>query len=103
MVYIPIVGAAVIFIYAISELSGIAQALSDKATQYGLNNKYLSVLYKCIGIAYITQFASDCCKDAGENAISTKVEMFGKVMILSCTLPILFSVLDMINKVIELI
>lgn len=101
--YIPIIAAAVIFIYALSAMSGILDEISGKLESYGLNNEYMAVLFKSLGIAYITQFATDCCKDAGESAIATKVELFGKVMVLACALPVMFSVLDMIDEVLSLI
>lgn len=102
-IFIPITASAVVFIYALSELSGITEQISIKVTQYGLNNEYLIILFKSIGIAYVTEFAADCCKDAGESAIASKVELYGKVMILACAVPIMFSVLEMIDEVISLI
>lgn len=102
-IYIPIIAATVIFIYALSALGGIITSLSDALNSYGVGQEYIKVLFKSIGIAYITQFAVDCCKDAGESAIAGKVELCGKVMVLSCALPVMFSVLDMIDEVMKLI
>lgn len=102
-VYIPVVAASIIFIYAVSELCGIAQTVTNAFSKYGLNNEYMKVIFKSIGIAYVTQFASDCCRDGGEGAIASKVELCGKIMILSCAIPVMFSVLDMIDEVMKLI
>ena len=102
-IYIPITAATVIFIYAISELCGIIDGLMQKLEQYGLSNEYMKVMIKSLGIAYTSQLATDVCRDAGENAIASKVELCGKIMILACAMPVMLSVLDTVNEVIFLI
>ena len=102
-IYIPLTAAAVIFIYAVSELCGLIEQLAEKLSEYGLSNEYMAVLVKSLGIAYTTQLAADVCRDAGETAIASKVEVCGKIMILSCALPVMLSVLNMIDEVISLI
>lgn len=61
---------------------------------------YLDVLLKAIAIAYLTQFGADVCIDAGENAIASKVQFVGKILILFISLPLFISVFDMIVSVI---
>ena len=62
-------------------------ALSELAMRYGIPTAYVGVLVKIIGIAYLVQFGAQVCKDAGESAIATRVEMGGRILILSMTLP----------------
>ncbi len=57
---------------------------------------YISIIFKIIGIAYIAEFASSICSDAGENAIASKVELGGKVLILVISSPIIFTLFEMI-------
>ena len=43
---------------------------------------------QALGVCFITQLASDACKDAGEGAIASKVELAGKVVILLLAMPL---------------
>lgn len=51
-------------------------------------SEYRIILFKCIGICLIAQFASDACRDAGENSLASKVELAGKVSIVTIALPL---------------
>ncbi len=50
--------------------------------------KYLEPIIKITGIAYVTNLSSQICADAGETALSSRVEMAGKVAICMLTIPI---------------
>lgn len=66
---------------AINQVKALVSATKIPA-DYGF------ILFKSLGICFLTQFASDSCKDAGESALSSKVELAGKVMILIISLPL---------------
>ncbi len=72
----------------IGTLYGIAERGGDNGT--------LGVILRVIGIAYITQFASSLCADAGEKAIAGKIELAGKIIILFYTIPIITAILDLV-------
>lgn len=59
-----------------------------------VSSKHSEILFKSIGICFISQFSADICKDAGESALSGKVELAGKIMILICALPLIEEVLN---------
>lgn len=50
---------------------------------------YIVLLVRMLGIAVITKIASDICKDNSNNTLSTCVELFGKVLIFSMCLPLI--------------
>lgn len=86
---------------SIAIFMGIADMLSEVVSSFwrlteksGVDVKYFIVVIKVVGIAYITQFASEILRDGGENAAALKVELAGKVFILGLTLPILTSFLE---------
>lgn len=49
--------------------------------------EYGIILVKCFGICMLTQFSSDSCVDCGEISLSKKVEIIGKVSMLTTALP----------------
>ena len=60
----------------------------------GVDAKYVAAVVKVVGIAYVSQFGAEVLRDSGENAIASKVELAGKVVILGLTLPIVREFLE---------
>jgi stage III sporulation protein AD len=77
----------IILFYAVAELSGLMDAITSLADQYGIERGYIGVLLKIIGIAYAAQFGAQICADAGETAIGGKVELCGRILILAAAMP----------------
>ena len=50
---------------------------------------YIVLLVRMLGIAVITKIASDICKDNSNTMLSTCVELFGKVLIFLMCLPLI--------------
>ena len=71
--------------------------------QIGLNMKYMAIIIKVIGIAYITQIGVEICRDAGENALGTKVEICGKIVSIVMSMPIIYELFEVISEVVSLV
>lgn len=84
----------IILISVLSFLPIITDKITQLMSETGVNSKYISILIKALGICFICQFASDICKDAGQSALASKVELAGKVMILISALPLIEEVLN---------
>lgn len=57
---------------------------------------YLSVVFKAVGIAIITQNIQDVCKDASMHALAGKVELAGRCLILASALPLFQKVMEVL-------
>lgn len=57
---------------------------------------YFVLLFKIIGITYITEFCSDICKDAGYSTIAGQISMAGKLTVLGISMPIITTLLELI-------
>ncbi len=55
---------------------------------------YFTVAVKALGIAYITGFAADVCRDFGQSALASKAELAGKCSIFILCVPLISAVLD---------
>jgi len=97
-VTISIFVAVVIAVYAVIKLEDILNLIFDLADNAGVNTKYLEIIIKVVGIAYIIELTKDVCVDSGETALAGKVEMAGKIMIVASTVPIISGVVEVINK-----
>lgn len=96
---ISIVAGIVIFIFMISRLTIIVNFLQSLSNKANIDIVYLDTVFKILGIAYLTSFCSEICKDAGESSIASKVEFSGKILILTLAIPILMAVMQTILKI----
>ena len=97
--YVTIIAAVIIFALVLIKLQDIIDMLNSLISKSGINEEYLIILLKVTGISYIIELASNICKDAGSSALSSKLEMVGKVSIVILTIPILTSVLSVILEI----
>ena len=66
------------------------------AGRFGLSAVYLKIVLKVMGIAYAAQFASQMCKDCGEGALACKVELAGRLLILTASMPAIMNIVELI-------
>ena len=95
-IYISIISGIIIFFYAIDKLTNIIDLLKQICNQSGVNNKYLGILNKMTGIAFLAEFAISICKDAGESSLANKVELGSKAIVISMSIPIIHNLLEII-------
>ena len=95
-IYISIISGIIIFFYAIDKLTNIIDLLKQICNQSGVNNKYLGILIKMTGIAFLSEFAISICKDAGESSLANKVELGSKAIVISMSIPIIHNLLEII-------
>lgn len=88
-----------IFIYLLSKLQTILGYLNQLEALVHIDGIYLDTILKMLGISYITQFASDLCKDAGYSAIAGQIELFAKVSILFLSFPVLMALVQTIGEI----
>ncbi len=98
-VYISICAGAIILGLVMTRISGIIQLLTELSNKVSDTNGFLTVLIKITGIAFLTEFAVSICKDSGESAIASKVDLGGKVIIISMSIPIISALLETIVHV----
>ena len=98
-VYVSICAGAIILGLVMTRLSGIIHLLTELSNKVSDTNGFLTVLIKITGIAFLTEFAVSICKDSGESAIASKVDLGGKVIIISMSIPIISALLETIVHV----
>lgn len=96
---ISLTAGVLIFIYMVSKLTVVLQLLQELSIKANIDFVYLNTVFKILGIAYLSSFCSEICKDAGENNIASQVEFAGKIFILVLAIPILMAVLQSILKI----
>lgn len=99
VIYVSIIAGVIILFLVMDKLSGIINLLLDLSNKSGLNSEFLKILLKITGIAFLTEFAVSLCKDSGESSIASKIDLGGKVIIISLSIPILSSLLETVIKI----
>lgn len=98
-VYIVIAASVIIFIMIADKLFTVFEFLRSIYSELTYGKTFFPVLMKVLAIAYITDFTSQLCRDAGESAIAVKTELAGKVIIFYISIPVLVTILDLINNI----
>ena len=62
----------------------------------------LTVMLKSLGLAFVTQTTAEICRDAGESAVASKVELIGRAEILLLCLPMLRELMSITAEVLTL-
>ena len=98
-IYISLLTGVLILLLVTDELSGIISLLQSFADKVSINSTFLVLLIKITGIAFLSEFAVSICKDSGEAAIASKIEIGTKIIIISMSIPIISSLLEIILSV----
>lgn len=99
VLYVSLIAGALILFLVIDELTGIVKLIQSIADKASINSQFLSILLKITGIAFLSEFAVSICKDSGEAAIASKVELGSKIIIISMSIPIISTLLEIILEI----
>ncbi len=92
--------ATIIFLIVLTKINIVLNLFRDMAEKANISQMYLNTILKIIGIAYITEFGAQVCRDAGEGAVAGKIEFAGKVLVMVMAIPIIALVMDSIVRLI---
>ena len=98
-IYVSLIAGAIILLMVFSKLSSIVLLLTNLSNKTGINSDFLKILLKITGIAILTEFAVSICKDSGENAIANKIDLGGKIIIVSISIPIITALLELVLQI----
>jgi len=98
-VYASIIAGIGILLLSLSQMTGVVNLLKDISSSASISSEFLGIILKITGIAILTEFAVSICQDSGESAIANKIDIGGKIMIITMSIPIISSLLETILKV----
>lgn len=93
-VYISIISGIIIFGMIIDKLAGVISIFQNLSNRAGTSSEFIGILLKITGIAIITEFAVNICRDCNENSIASKIDFGGKILIISTSIPIISALLE---------
>ncbi len=75
---------------------GLAQTLRETAEHAGLRAAVLHPVLKCVGIGVLTRLGADLCRDAGQTAPASALELCGAAAALAAALPLFQALLELV-------
>ena len=94
-------GAAILLLAA-PQLSSIVRQIKTVADRLGGGtSEWIGLIIKITVAALLGEWGIRVCRDAGENAVSVKLEIAVKALLLVMSLPIVLELLELIFRVLE--
>lgn len=91
-----VTSAIILLILIINEINPIVELINKLVSMSGIDERYIKILIKAIGIAYVVEFGKNICIDSGESAIASKIELAGKIVIVSLSIPVITSLVELV-------
>jgi len=95
-IVISVVASVIIFLAVVPQLSGIMDLLNNITAAINTDIPFVPIVVKILGIAYISEFSAQLINDAGETAIASKIELAGKILIMTVSAPIIFALVNQV-------
>lgn len=67
----------------------------------GINSDYIVILFKVLGICFLTEFTCDTVTEAGMMSLATNISFAGKVIVLMTTMPMFRDMLSAISAMVN--
>ncbi len=96
--YLSIAGGLILMGIALSQIGVLVAYIKTVYGYLMIDSIYLKILMKIIGLAYLCEFSSNLCKDAGYSSIAGQIEMAGKLSILLVSMPVMTALLDTLKS-----
>ena len=95
---IGIVAGMLIFYYVLTQISVVIHFVMSMLEMVELEETYFTQLLKMLGVAYVAEFSSSICKDAGYHSIGGMIELFAKISIVTLSIPGLVFLVDTLEQ-----
>lgn len=95
---ISVCAVSAIVLYVLACVVPSFDSIGSLFSKTGMSSDYLKIMFKCVGICFLTEFSCDCCKDASQAALSNAVLTAGRICVLMTALPLFNEFLDFVLK-----
>ena len=95
-IYMGIAGVLIIAAFSLTKLVEIIDSI-NMIKQYTGIGQYMSLIIKVSGITYVSELASDICKEAGYGTIAGQILIFGKLSVVVLCIPVFETLFEIIT------
>lgn len=94
---VTVTGIALILIFIVDMLGETFEVFSQIGEKTGISNALIKVIVKIVAIGYLVEFAAGAVEDFGSKSVADKLVLAGKIVIFSVSIPIIQSMLTVID------
>ncbi len=98
-IYASIIAGIIILSMMMGYLEKIIDLIKTISSKANINSQFLEIILKITAIAILSEFSVSICKDSGENSIASKVDLSGKIIIITLSIPIINALLSTVLKI----
>ena len=96
------IGAGTLIILSVLKNIVLAtESVNSLLTAGGINSEYILILFKVVGICFITEFTCDTVTEAGMLSLATNISFAGKVTVLIAALPLFRDVIAAVTALVN--
>ena len=100
---VTVTGIIVILLFIAEKIENTLVLFSAIANMTGMENGLLKLLLKIVGVGYISEFGAGILNDFGGNSLADKVTLAGKVIIVTLSLPIVETLLKLVQGFLQIV
>ena len=92
---VSLAAAALIFGWILADLIPAFSVMRELMERAALSSEVVKILIKALGVCCLCELAGQVCREAGQLAIASKIDLAGKVTILLLALPLFRELLEL--------
>lgn len=97
-----IAAVCVIFVAALKYVFPAISTLNGLFEAAGSEGEYFTAALKALGIAYISGFVADACRDFGQGSLAAKAELVGRCAIFVISVPMMTAIVQTALGIVKL-
>ena len=101
---LPLLRIASVVLFGIAAIGAASPLVTYLATLFDQSGTapYAAVVLKALAIALLTQFCAEICRECGETAAASGIELTGKIEILLLCLPLINEILLLAEELLQM-
>lgn len=99
-ILLSLCAGTILLVFAVTKLDDIIQMLNLLISNSGISEEFFLIIIKVIGISYIIEFAKNICIDSDQTALGNKLEIAGKVIIVTLSLPLINALITSLSSIV---
>lgn len=100
-VVISIIGGVLIFAIVSDKISSVLSSIIDLSLSINGAYSYIKLMIKVLGVILVSQLLSDICRDNGEGALSSMVEISARMITISMVIPLFENVISIVTGLLK--
>ncbi|MCL2603685.1 MAG: stage III sporulation AC/AD family protein [Defluviitaleaceae bacterium] len=93
---ITIASGVLLFIMVLPELAYAVSVFTQLGEMMDGGMRYVGLVLRVIGVAYMAELGASVCMDAGESAIAAKIDLAGRLIIIVMAMPIVIEIVGIV-------